>query len=72
MRSASSGVLTMIYLQLVNGAAFKVKRAKRVRIEGEMWVCRDSQRRIVLALDRKIVAMYSQEAPAESQATELP
>ena len=62
----------MIYVQLVNGAAFKVKRAKQVRIEGEMWVCRDAKRRLVLALNRKIVAMYSQEAPSESQATELP
>ena len=65
-------VLVMIYLQLVNGAAFKVKRAKRARLEGEMWVCRDAQRRIVLALDRKVVAMYSQDAPSESQARELP
>jgi len=62
----------MIYLQLVNGAAFKVKRAELAGIEGEMWVCRDAKHRLVLALDRKIVAMYSQDAPSHSRATELP
>jgi len=65
-------VLAMIYFQLVNGGAFKLKRAKRVRIEGELWVCRDAQRRIVLALDRKLVAMYSHDAPSESNTRELP
>jgi hypothetical protein len=62
----------MIYLQLVNGAAFKMGRAERANIEHEMWVCRDAQDKIILALDRRIVAAYSGLAPPAFQGIEVP
>jgi len=62
----------MIYLQLVNGAAFKIARAEQARLEGEMWVCRDAESNIVLALDRKVVAIHSRRPLNASQMTELP
>ena len=62
----------MIYLKLVNGADFKVKRAMWAGIEQTMWVCRDAEKRIVMALDRQSVAAYSQVPPPGSEATELP